>query len=104
MGIGIAIATLTFTFAADQKIYPLFGSGGDDSGQRVRSTDVDQQTNAEEPTDGDQRVVIDVVITLALIVASGLCLFVSWHFRELYKRNDTELRSIHPDIHQEATP
>ncbi len=94
LGVSLAVATITFTFAVDQ-VFDL-------SSERVNAA-VGELNCAEtnDPTDPIRFSKIAVMLTLGVI--SGLCVGLSARFRILYQRDDQLLAVIdHPN--QEATP
>ena len=96
LGVSLAIATLTFTFAVDQvfdvPIEPL----------EVSDT---EQKSASGNDSGDPIGFSDMaaLLTLTLIGIAGLCIGLSAYFKVLYYRDDAALLSIERDG-QEATP
>jgi hypothetical protein len=96
LGIGLAIATLTFTFAVDQ-VFEIPTEPISASGERQNNA----IGNASADTIGFSN--ITALFTLTLIGVTGLCTGLSAYFRVLYRRNDAALVSIER-IHQEESP
>ncbi len=94
LGISLAVATLTFTFAVDQ-VFDL-------SSERVStSTDVRNSTAKNNPSDPISFA--NVAVILMLVGISALCVALSALFRDLYRIDDATLANIEL-ADQEATP
>ena len=92
LGVSLAVATLTFTFAVDQ----VFGLPPEQV-----SAAVDKLNSAEtnDPSDPIRFSRIAVMLTLGII--SGLCVGLSARFRILYQRDD-RLLAVIDHLNQEA--
>lgn len=96
LGVSLAIATLTFTFAVDQVFaVPMELLEAPDAEQKIAASD-----DPKEPVGFSDMAGL---VTLTLIGISGLCIGLSAYFRVLYHRDDAALLST-AQHDQEATP
>ena len=102
LGIGIVVATLTFTFVVEQRIFPLIEARSIDAEKQTVSAPDESAGKSQSSEPVNPSNVGRTVLSGALVLAAGFCIVVAWRFRELYKRNDLELATLqHP--HQEDT-
>ena len=104
LAIGIAVATLTFTFVVEQRIQPLTEPRSADGERAIEPA-------AAEHTDGNQLAVPDnrndvanVVLFFALILTPGTCFVIALRFSALYKKDDVALSVIRNSNQQEESP
>ncbi len=94
LGVGLAVATLTFTFAVDQVF---------DLSSERDSTSTDAQNSSAKNNPSDPISFANVAVMFMLLGISGLCVALSALFGALYRRDDALLAAFeHP--FQEATP
>ena len=96
LGVSLAIATLTFTFAVDQVFaVPTEQEGAPNEAQNGAGDN--------DPEDAIGFSNMAALLTLTLIGISGLCIGLSGFFRVLYRRDDAALLASKQDD-EEATP
>ena len=105
--IGIAVATLSFTFMADQGFRPLIDSSpeGTEQLERAPGAPVSDEADGMTMSSPEERIKwLDILIFAFLIFTAGACILVSYRFRLLYIRADSTLEKIARDDSQEARP
>ena len=93
LGVSLAVATLTFTFAVD-KVFDL-------SSERV-STSTDVQNSSAKNNPSESISFANVAVMLMLVGISGLCVALSALFRVLFRIDDAMLAAFEHPL-QEAT-
>ena len=103
LGIGIAIASLSFTFVFERNIQPLL---------EPRATAVERpdekspiaDAGKNQPTVPTNRSNVAYgFLSAALILTSGVCIVIARYFRALYIKDDMELEKLEKDMSAEAT-
>jgi hypothetical protein len=94
LGISLAVATLTFTFAVNQVFDPLFVRG---------PIGTDEQVKMEDSNRNDQVVLSEVLVISGLILTNCVCIVLSLGFRVLYRRSDAALTAIGLAHHNESS-
>ena len=105
--IGIAVATLSFTFMADQGFRPLIDPPMEGVEKPERASAVlvtDEADGMPTPFPEDRIKWFDILVFVILIFTSGSCILVSYRFRLLYMKEDLALKELAPSDHQEAAP
>ena len=93
VGVSLAIATLTFTFAVERVFEPLFEP----------TTAICRSADTENDGQVDLISFVSIGIIFLLILLSAVCAVLSARFSTLYRRDDAALADIDQD-HPEATP
>ena len=105
--IGIAIATLSFTFMAEQGFRPIIESSSDGV-EKPESAPADLAADEgvvlPTPSPEDQVKWFDILVFAFLILTSGSCILISYRFRMLYIKDDLALQGLERVNQQEATP
>lgn len=98
LGVSLAVATLTFSFAVDEVFDPVFGSDAETS-----ATDTHAQAVLDDATQPAPVGFTSVTVISILVLLVSICVGLSAIFQALYRRNDRVLTATehHP---QEATP
>ena len=94
LGIGLAVATLTFTFGVNQVFAPLFENN---AGGAFETSGTPNYLKAASFT------FAGVAVLLLLMLVVSVCASLAAVFRELYLRDDRSLSAI-AQTHEEATP
>ena len=89
LGISLAVATLTFTFAMDRVFDPLF-----DSSTEGPAPAVNGPSNVGRADQANLVGLIGVAVISILVFMGGICLFLSLYFRVLYRRDDRALAAM----------
>ena len=104
LGIGIAIASLSFTFVFERNIQPLLEprpAVGERTNGEPPVTDV--RNNGTAVPD-DRNSFAYGLLSAVLILSAGACLVISRHFRRLYLADDLQLAEIERNINTEDKP
>lgn len=94
LGIGIAIATLSFTFVAERGFGPIIGSPLMGEGSSVGALDsaVTSVSLGISPSDPGERIEwFDVFAFAALVLTSGSCMLIAYRFKLLYGKDEEAL-------------
>lgn len=105
--IGIAVATLSFTFMVDQGLHPILGtsSGAAEEPQRNPQSVVGPESDGVAEASPNEPIKwFDIFALFTLILTSGSCILISYRFRLLYIKDNLELQKLERKNHQEATP
>ena len=105
--IGIAVATLSFTFMVEQGLHPILGtsSGAVEEPQRDPESIVSPGPDVVAEIFPEERIRwFDILAIFALILTSGSCILISYRFRLLYIKDDSVLQELERGNQQEATP
>jgi H+/gluconate symporter-like permease len=94
VGVSLAIATLTFTFAVDRVFEPP---------PEPIATTANEQVDEENIGQVDLISFVSIAVVFWLILLSAVCAVLSARFRTFYRRNDAALVAMERK-HQEATP
>ena len=92
LGIGLAVATLTFTFAVNQ----VFSSPVERA-----PIAADELSDMEDSDQVNPISYIGIVVMCSLVLISAVCVVLSAGFKGLYRRNDaalTLLESAHREV------
>ena len=89
LGISLAVATLTFTFAMDRVFDPLF-----DSSTEGPAPAVNGPSNTDHVDQANLVGLIGIAVICILVFVGGIRLFLSIYFRVLYRRDDTALAAM----------
>ena len=88
LGISLAIATLTFTFAVNQVFGPPM--------ENTRAANA-ERSDVEDSNEVDPIRFTSVAVMFMLVVVATICAVLSARFRLLYRRNDAALTAIRKD-------
>ena len=105
--IGIAVATLSFTFMAEQGFRPIIdpsSAKGEETQPTFDTAATDEDNGMPKAASAEQVNWFDISIFASLILTSGSCILASYRFRLLYMKDDLSIKELIPGDHQEAIP
>ena len=111
LGIGIAIATLTFSFTVDRVFDTLLQPAAAGAGEWDRQPDAgspdridDSKPNRQSDVANTPLIqIVDVVVVVVLLIIVLACVFLAWRFRDLYHSLDQAIGTTEKES-QEDTP
>ena len=104
--IGIAVATLSFTFMAEQGFRPITDPSAEEEKKPESAPDAlaAGATDSTPTPSPEERIEwFDILVFAFLIFTAGSCILVSYRFRLLYMKDDSALEGMVRN-NQEATP